>query len=134
MQSEIRTRPEGALLRAYLRAAGVGPEAISKPLIGVVTVATQIFSERPHARELGTLVVKGIEAAGGVAVRWDSVRTPDIMTWGHAEGYSFAWRDQLADLLESWTRQEAVDGVVFVGDSAKTLAGMAMAGARMNIP
>jgi len=134
MQSDIRRRPEGALLRTYLRAAGVGPEAITKPLIGVVTVATQIFSERPHARELGTFAVKGIEAAGGVAVRWDSVRTPDMVTWGHADGYSFAWRDQLADLIESWTRQEAVDGVIFVGDSSKTLAGMAMAAARLNVP
>lgn len=134
MHSEIRTRPEGALLRTYLRAAGIGPDAMTKPLIGVVTVATQIFSERPQARELGTFAVKGVESAGGVAVRWDSVRTPEMVTWGHADGYSFAWRDQLADLIESWTRQEAVDGVIFVGDSAKTLAGMAMAAARLNVP
>ncbi len=134
MHSEIRKRPEGALLRAYFQAAGISPDAISKPLIGIVTVATQIFSERPQARELGTFAVKGVEAAGGVAVRWDSIRTPEMVTWGHAEGYSFAWRDQLADLIESWTRQEAVDGVIFVGDSSKTLAGMAMAAARLNVP
>ena len=134
MSSDIRRRPEGALLRTYLRAAGIAPESIAKPLIGVVTISTQVFSERPLARDLGVSAAKGVELSGGFAVRWDSSRTPDLMTWGHAEGYSFAWRDQLADLLESWSRQEAVDGLVLVGDSAKTLAGMAMAAARLNIP
>lgn len=134
MSSDIRSRPEGALLRTYLRAAGIAPESIAKPLIGVVTVSTQVFSERPQARDLGTSAAKGVEAAGGFAVRWDTSRTPELMTWGHAEGYSFAWRDQLADLIESWSRQEAVDGLVLVGDSAKTLAGMAMAAARLGVP
>src|SRR5690348_2168889 len=75
----IRLRPEGALLRTYLRAAGIAPESFTKPLIGVVTVATQIFSERPDAKELGNAVVSGIEASGGIAVRWDTVRAPDQM-------------------------------------------------------
>ena len=110
----IRLRPEGALLRTYLRAAGIAPESISKPLIGVVTVATQIFSERPDAKELGNAVVTGVEASGGLAVRWDTVRTPDQVAYGHAESYSFAWRDQLADFIESWSRQEALDGLVLV--------------------
>ncbi len=130
----IRLRPEGALLRTYLRAAGVAQESINKPLIGVVTVATQIFSERPDARELGNAAVSGVEAAGGMAVRWDTVRTPDQVAWGHADSYSFAWRDQLADFIESWARQEALDGLVLVGDSHKTLVGMAMAAARLNLP
>ena len=130
----IRLKPEGALLRTYLRAAGVAPESIAKPLVGVVTVATQVFSERPDAKELGNAVVSGVEAAGGIAVRWDTSRTPDQMAWGHAESYSFAWRDQLADFIESWARQEALDGLVLVGDSQKTLVGMAMAAARLNLP
>lgn len=132
--SGIRMKPEGALLRTYLRAAGVAPDSISKPLIGVVTVATQIFSEHPDAKELGNAVILGVEAAGGLAVRWDTVRTPDQMSWGHAESYSFAWRDQLADFIESWSRQEALDGLVLVGDSHKTLVGMVMAAARLNLP
>ncbi len=130
----IRLKPEGALLRTYLRAAGVAPESIAKPLIGVVTVATQIFSERPDAKELGNAVTAGVEAAGGIAVRWDTSRTPDQVAWGHAESYSFAWRDQLADFIESWARQETLDGLVLVGDSQKTLVGMAMAAARLNLP
>lgn len=130
----IRLKPEGTLLRTYLQAAGVAPESISKPLIGVVTVSTQVFSERPEAKELGNAATTGIEAAGGIAVRWDTSRTPDQVSWGHAESYSFAWRDQLADFIESWARQEALDGLVLVGDSQKTLAGMAMAAARLNLP
>jgi dihydroxy-acid dehydratase len=112
MQSNIRRRPEGAILRTYLAAAGMAPESISKPLIGVVTASTQIFSEKPHAKDLGNAVVSGIEASGGIAVRWDTSRTPDLISWGHAESYSFAWRDQLADFIESWARQEALDGLV----------------------
>ena len=50
---EIRFRPEGVLLRTYLRAAGVAPESIAKPLVGVVTVSSQIFGERPVTKELG---------------------------------------------------------------------------------
>ncbi len=130
----IRLRPEGALLRTYLRAAGVARESISKPLIGVVTVATQVFSEKPDAKELGNAVVSGVEASGGIAVRWDTVRTPDQMAYGHAESYSFAWRDQLADFIESWARQETLDGLVLVGDSHKTSVGMLMAAARLNLP
>ena len=134
MSSDIRRRPEGALLRTYLAAAGVAPDAISKPLIGVVTCATQVFSEKPDARNLGDLAANGVQSAGGLAVRWDTQRTPDLMAWGHAESYSFAWRDQFADFVESWARQEALDGLVLVGDSHKTLAGMAMAAARINLP
>lgn len=133
-RQDIRLKPEGALMRTYLRAAGVAPESISKPLVGVVTVSTQIFSERPDAKDLGAAVVSGVEAAGGIAVRWDTVRSPEHMAWGHAESYSFAWRDQLADFIESWTKQQTLDGLVMVGDSAKTLVGMAMAAARLNVP
>lgn len=133
MQSNIRRRPEGAILRTYLAAAGMTPESISKPLIGVVTASTQIFSEKPHAKDLGNAVVSGIESTGGIAVRWDTSRTPDLISWGHAESYSFAWRDQLADFIESWARQEALDGLVLVGDESKTLVGMGMAAARLNI-
>ena len=83
---------------------------------------------------MGDAAAGGIDTAGGLAVRWDTQRTPDLVTWGHAEGYSFAWRDQFADFVESWARQEALDGLVLVGDSHKTLAGMAMAAARPNLP
>lgn len=135
MSTDIRQRPEGALLRTYLTAAGVGPDAFQKPLIGVATAATQVFSEKPDAKELGNAAATGIEQmGGGIAVRWDTVRSPELMAWGHAESYSFAWRDQLADLLESWARQQALDGLVLIGDAQETLAGMAMAAARLNIP
>ncbi len=134
MSTDIRQRPEGALLRTYLSAAGVGPEAFEKPLIGVATAATQVFSEKPDAKELGNAAATGVEQNGGIAVRWDTVRSPELMAWGHAESYSFAWRDQLADLIESWARQQALDGLVLIGDAQETLAGMAMAAARLNIP
>src|SRR5581483_8274827 len=114
---EIRFRPEGVLLRTYLRAAGVAPESIAKPLVGVVTVSSQIFGEQPAPKELGDAVVKGIESAGGMVVRWDTTRAPEQMTWGHADSYSFAWRDQLADFIESWFHQHTLDGLVLVGDS-----------------
>jgi len=133
MGSDIRNRPEGALLRTYLTAAGIGPDAMAKPLIGVATVSTQIFSERPDARDLGGAATSGIEASGGIAVRWDTVRSPDQVSWGHAESYNFAWRDQLADFIESWARQQALDGLVLIGDASPTLAGMAMAAARLNL-
>src|SRR4051812_11724812 len=114
--SDIRQRPEGALFRTYLRAAGVSPESCAKPLIGVATVSTQVFSEKPDAKDLGGAVVSGVEAAGGLAVRWDTARSPELMSWGHAESYNFAFRDQLADMIESWTRQQALDGLVLVSD------------------
>jgi dihydroxy-acid dehydratase len=103
-------------------------------MIGVVTASTQMFSEKPDARELGNAVISGIEASGGIAVRWDTTRSPDLMAWGHAESFSFAWRDQLADFIESWTRQQSLDGLALVGDAPETLAGMAMAAARLNVP
>lgn len=135
MSTDIRQRPEGALFRTYLSAAGVGPDAIQKPLIGVATAATQVFSEKPDAKELGNATATGIEQiGGGIVVRWDTVRSPEMMAFGHAESYSFAWRDQLADLIESWTRQQTLDGLVLIGDAQETLAGMAMAAARLNIP
>lgn len=134
MSSDIRQRPEGALLRTYLRAAGVHPDSFAKPLIGVATASTQVFSEKPDAKDLGGAVVSGIEASGGLAVRWDTVRSPELMSWGHAESYNFAFRDQLADMIESWTKQQALDGLVLVADGQETLTGMAMAAARLNIP
>ncbi len=134
MSNDIRQRPEGALLRTYLRAAGVAPESFAKPLIGVATVATQVFSEKPEAKDLGAAVVTGIEAAGGIGVRWDTVRSPELMAWGHAESYNFAFRDQLADMIESWAKQQTLDGLVLVADAPETLTGMAMAAARLNIP
>jgi len=134
MAADIRQKPEGALLRTYLTAAGIGPEAFHKPMIGVVTASSQVFSEKPDARDLGGAAINGIEASGGIAVRWDTMRSPDLMAWGHAESYSFAWRDQLADLIESWTRQQSLDGLLLVGDAPETLIGMAMAATRLNVP
>ena len=131
---EIRFRPEGVLLRTYLRAAGVAADAIAKPMVGVLTVTSQIFTERPETKELGDAVARGVESAGGMVVRWDTASAPEQMAWGHADSYSFAWRDQLADLIESWFQQHTLDGLVLVGDSHKTLAGMAMAIARLNCP
>ena len=63
MSTDIRQRPEGALFRTYLSAAGVGPDAIQKPLIGVATAATQVFSEKPDAKELGNATATNIAAA-----------------------------------------------------------------------
>lgn len=131
---DIRRRPEGALFRTYLSAAGIAPESFSKPLIGVATASTQVFSEKSDARDLGNAVVSGIESGGGIAVRWDTVRSPEMMAWGHAEAYTFAWRDQLADLIESWTKQENLEGLVLVGDAPETLVGMVMAASRLNLP
>ena len=74
MSSDIRRRPEGALLRTYLRAAGIAPESIAKPLIGVVTVSTQVFSEHPLARDLGVSAAKGVELSGGFAVIKDILK------------------------------------------------------------
>lgn len=134
MAHDIRHRPEGLLHRLYLTAAGLDATAIQKPLIGVASSATQVFSENPDARDLGGAAASGIDAAGGISVRWDMPRSPDVMAWGHAESYGFAWRDQLADMVESWVRQEALDGLVLVGDAPETLAGMVMAAARLNVP
>lgn len=134
MSNDIRRRPEGALLRTYLSAAGVSQESFGKPHVGVATVATQVFSEKPFVRELGQTAASAIESEGGLVIRWDTVRSPELMTWGHADGYSFAWRDQLADFIESWTKQQALDALVLVGDATETLVGMAMAAARLNLP
>lgn len=133
-ESHIRRRPEGVLLRTYLTAAGVSPESNAKPLIGVASCSTQVFSEKSLARELATSVRFGIEGSDGLPRWWDTTRSPEMMSWGHADGYSFAWRDQLADLVESWAKQEALEGLVLVGDAPESLIGMAMAAARLNIP
>ena len=53
MPADIRRRPEGALLRTYLAAAGVAPEAISKPLVGVVTCADPVFFGKTGRQKIG---------------------------------------------------------------------------------
>ena len=61
MPSDFRSRPEGALLRTYLTAAGVAPDSFGKPMIGVVGCATQLFSERPEAKKLADATTKSLE-------------------------------------------------------------------------
>jgi dihydroxy-acid dehydratase len=107
----------------------------SKPIIAISNSFTQFVPGHVHLKDLGQLVAREIEAAGGVAKEFNTIAVDDGIAMGH-DGmlYSLPSRDIIADSVEYMVNAHCADALVCISNCDKITPGMLMAAMRLNIP
>ncbi len=137
-QYRSRTSTHGrnmAGARALWRATGMKDGDFGKPIIAVVNSFTQFVPGHVHLKDLGQLVAREIEAAGGIAKEFNTIAIDDGIAMGH-DGmlYSLPSRDLIADSVEYMVNAHCADAMVCISNCDKITPGMLMAALRVNIP
>ncbi|NYT23770.1 dihydroxy-acid dehydratase [Alcaligenaceae bacterium] len=137
-QYRSRTSTHGrnmAGARALWRATGMNDEDFDKPIIAVVNSFTQFVPGHVHLKDLGQLVARQIEAAGGVAKEFNTIAIDDGIAMGHGGMlYSLPSRELIADSVEYMVNGHCADAMVCISNCDKITPGMLMAAMRLNIP
>jgi len=137
-QYRSRTTTHGrnmAGARGLWRATGMKDGDWDKPIIAVVNSFTQFVPGHVHLKDLGQLVAREIEAAGGVAKEFNTIAVDDGIAMGH-DGmlYSLPSRELIADSVEYMVNAHCADAMVCISNCDKITPGMLMAAMRINIP
>ena len=121
--------------RGLWRATGMKNEDFGKPIIAVVNSFTQFVPGHVHLKDLGQLVAREIEKAGGVAKEFNTIAVDDGIAMGH-DGmlYSLPSREIIADSVEYMVNAHCADAMVCISNCDKITPGMLMAAMRLNIP
>ena len=121
--------------RALWRATGVKNDDFGKPIIAVVNSFTQFVPGHVHLKDLGQMVAREIEAAGGIAKEFNTIAVDDGIAMGH-DGmlYSLPSREIIADSVEYMVNAHCADAMVCISNCDKITPGMLMAAMRLNIP
>lgn len=121
--------------RGLWRATGMKDEDFGKPIIAVVNSFTQFVPGHVHLKDMGQLVAREIEAAGGVAKEFNTIAVDDGIAMGH-DGmlYSLPSRELIADSVEYMVNAHCADAMVCISNCDKITPGMLMASLRLNIP
>ncbi len=121
--------------RALWRATGMKDDDFQKPIIAVVNSFTQFVPGHVHLKDMGQLVAREIEKAGGVAKEFNTIAIDDGIAMGH-DGmlYSLPSRDIIADSVEYMVNGHCADAMVCISNCDKITPGMLMAAMRLNIP
>jgi len=121
--------------RSLWRATGMKDADFSKPIIAIANSFTQFVPGHVHLKDLGQLVAREIEAAGGVAKEFNTIAVDDGIAMGH-DGmlYSLPSRDIIADSVEYMVNAHCADAIVCISNCDKITPGMLMAAMRLNIP
>jgi dihydroxy-acid dehydratase len=121
--------------RGLWRATGMKNEDFGKPIIAVVNSFTQFVPGHVHLKDLGQLVAREIEKAGGVAKEFNTIAVDDGIAMGH-DGmlYSLPSREIIADSVEYMVNAHCADAMVCISNCDKITPGMLMATLRLNIP
>ncbi|KRT59081.1 dihydroxy-acid dehydratase, partial [endosymbiont of Ridgeia piscesae] len=137
-QYRSRTTTHGrnmAGARALWRATGMQDADFEKPIIAVVNSFTQFVPGHVHLKDMGQLVAREIEAAGGVAKEFNTIAVDDGIAMGHGGMlYSLPSRDIIADSVEYMVNAHCADAMVCISNCDKITPGMLMASLRLNIP
>src|SRR5574343_1160098 len=121
--------------RALWRATGMKDGDFDKPIVAVVNSFTQFVPGHVHLKDLGQLVAREIEKAGGVAKEFNTIAVDDGIAMGH-DGmlYSLPSREIIADSVEYMVNAHCADAMVCISNCDKITPGMLMAAMRLNIP
>ena len=121
--------------RGLWRATGMKDEDFGKPIIAVANSFTQFVPGHVHLKDLGQLVAREIEAAGGVAKEFNTIAVDDGIAMGHGGMlYSLPSRELIADSVEYMVNAHCADAMVCISNCDKITPGMLMAAMRLNIP
>ena len=121
--------------RALWRATGMTDDDFDKPIIAVANSFTQFVPGHVHLKDLGQLVAREIESAGGVAKEFNTIAVDDGIAMGHGGMlYSLPSRDLIADSVEYMVNAHCADAMVCISNCDKITPGMLLAAMRLNIP
>ena len=121
--------------RALWRATGVTDEDFGKPIIAIANSFTQFVPGHVHLHNMGQLVAREIEKAGGLAKEFNTIAVDDGIAMGHGGMlYSLPSRDLIADSVEYMGNAHCADALVCISNCDKITPGMLMAALRLNIP
>src|SRR5439155_19573406 len=121
--------------RAMLRAVGFTDEDFGKAQVGVASSWNEVTPCNVHLNRLAAAAKEGVRAAGGVPVEFTTIAVSDGIAMGH-EGMraSLVSREVIADSVELVMHAERFDGMVTIAGCDKSLPGMVMAAARLDLP
>ena len=121
--------------RALWRATGMTDGDFGKPIIAIANSFTQFVPGHVHLKDLGQMVAREIEKAGGVAKEFNTIAVDDGIAMGHSGMlYSLPSRDLIADSVEYMVNAHCADAMVCISNCDKITPGMLMASLRLNIP
>ncbi|MEX2430858.1 MAG: dihydroxy-acid dehydratase, partial [Dehalococcoidia bacterium] len=137
-QYRSRTTTHGrnmAGARALWRATGMKDGDFDKPIVAISNSFTQFVPGHVHLKDLGQMVAREIEKAGGVAKEFNTIAVDDGIAMGHGGMlYSLPSRDLIADSVEYMVNAHCADALVCISNCDKITPGMLMAAMRLNIP
>jgi len=124
-----------AAARAMLRAVGLGDDDWVKPQIGIASAWNEVTPCNVSLRRLAAASKEGVRSAGGVALEFGTITVSDGISMGH-EGMraSLVSREVITDSVETVVHAERMDGFVGLAGCDKSIPGMLMAAARLNLP
>ena len=121
--------------RALWRATGVMETDFGKPIIAIANSFTQFVPGHVHLHNMGQLVAREIEKAGGIAKEFNTIAIDDGIAMGHSGMlYSLPSRDLIADSIEYMVNAHCADALVCISNCDKITPGMLIAAMRLNIP
>ncbi|BDA77212.1 dihydroxy-acid dehydratase [Leptospira kobayashii] len=137
-QYRSRTSTHGrnmAGARALWRATGMNDNDFGKPIIAIANSFTQFVPGHVHLKDLGQMVAREIEKAGGVAKEFNTIAVDDGIAMGHGGMlYSLPSRDLIADSVEYMVNAHTADALLCISNCDKITPGMLMAAMRLNVP
>ncbi|MEQ5809965.1 dihydroxy-acid dehydratase [Alteromonas sp. NFXS44] len=121
--------------RALWRATGMKDTDFGKPIIAIANSFTQFVPGHVHLKDLGQLVARSVEEAGGVAKEFNTIAVDDGIAMGHSGMlYSLPSREIIADAVEYMVNAHCADAIVCISNCDKITPGMLMASMRLNVP
>ncbi len=121
--------------RSLWRATGMTEGDFGKPIIAIANSFTQFVPGHVHLKDMGQLVAREIEKAGGIAKEFNTIAVDDGIAMGHSGMlYSLPSRDLIADSVEYMVNAHCADALVCISNCDKITPGMLMAAMRLNIP
>ena len=121
--------------RSLWRATGMADADFGKPIIAIANSFTQFVPGHVHLKDMGQLVAREIERAGGIAKEFNTIAVDDGIAMGHSGMlYSLPSRDLIADSVEYMVNAHCADALVCISNCDKITPGMLMAAMRLNIP
>ncbi len=121
--------------RSLFKAMGFDDWELKRPLIGVVNSFNECIPGHIHLNKIADAVKRGIYAAGGMPMEFNTIGLCDGIAMGHiGMKYSLPSRELIADSIEVMYQSYQFDGLVFIGSCDKIIPGMLIAAMRINVP
>src|ERR1700692_1517138 len=121
--------------RGLWRATGMKDGDFGKPIIAIANSFTQFVPGHVHLKDLGQMIAREIEAAGGVAKEFNTIAVDDGIAMGHGGMlYSLPSRELIADSVEYMVNAHCADAMICISNCDKITPGMLIATMRLNIP